>query len=75
VTDEGPELQPTVRDVGCGLVALIATLLLVGSVIGAIVEFYADGLSFSFAFGLVSLLFWSWIAISAWRRTPWSSRP
>jgi hypothetical protein len=75
VTDEGPEVQPTVRDVGCGLVALIAALLLVGSVIGAIVQLYADGLSFSFAFGLVSLLFWYWVAIGAWRRTTWSSRP
>jgi hypothetical protein len=75
VTDEGPEVPPTVRDLGCGLVALIAALLLVGSVIGAIVELYADGLSFSFVLGLVSLVLWSWIAIGAWRRTTWSSRP
>jgi uncharacterized membrane protein len=56
-------------------VALLAALLLVGSVVGAIVELYADGLSLSLVFGLVvSLLFWYWIAMGAWRQTSWSSR-
>jgi hypothetical protein len=76
VTSEAAEQQPTGRDYGCGLVALIAALLLVGSVVGAIVRLYADGLSFSLVFSLVvSLLFWYWVAMGAWRRTTWSSRP
>jgi hypothetical protein len=75
VTEDAAEVQSTGRDYGCGLVALIAALLLVGSVVGAIVRLYADGLSLSLVFSLVvSLLFWYWIAMGAWRRTTWSSR-
>jgi hypothetical protein len=75
VIGEAAEQQPIGRDRGCGLVALIAALLFVGSVVGAIIQLYADGLSFSLVFGLVvSLLFWYWIAMGAWRRTTCSSR-
>ncbi len=51
-------------------------LMLAGSVVGAIVALYTDGMSFSLVFGAIfSLLFWYWIAMGAWRRTSWSSRP
>jgi len=71
----GPS-QPTGRDYGCGLVAVLAAVMLTGSAVGTIVALYSDGLSFSLIFGATfSLLFWYWIAMGAWRRTSWSSRP
>jgi hypothetical protein len=76
VANEVAEPQPTGRDYGCGLVALIAAVLLVGSVVGAIVELLTDGLSFTLAITVTfNLLFCYWIAMGAWRRTTWSSRP
>jgi len=53
----GPS-QPTGRDYGCGLVAVLAAVMLTGSAVGTIVALYSDGLSFSLIFGATfSLLF------------------
>lgn len=73
---EAEPSRPTGRDYGCGLVAALAVVMLTGSALGAIAALYTNGLSFSLIFGATfSLLFWYWIAMGAWRRTTWSSRP
>jgi Na+/proline symporter len=73
--DKAETRQPTGRDYGCGLVAVLAAVMLTGSVVGVVAALYTHGLSFSLIVGATfGLLFWYWIAMGAWRRTTWSSR-
>jgi hypothetical protein len=75
MADKAETSQPTGRDYGCGLVAVLAAVMLAASVMGAVVALYTHGLTFSLIVGAgFSLLFWYWIALGAWRRTTWSSR-
>ena len=72
MADEAAPSQPTGRDRGYKLLAVLAALMLVGSVAATIVTLYADGLaSPTIRLGL-SVLFWYWIGIDARRRTTWS---
>jgi hypothetical protein len=67
------EPEPTGRDYGCGLVAIAAALIgafVVGRVTWTLArEGVSIGLLLSMA---VSLLFWYWVGVGAWRRTIWS---
>jgi hypothetical protein len=76
MAEEAEPAQPTGRDYGCGLVAVFAAVMIAGPVVGAIAVLFTDGPSISLALrlGLIAL-FWYWIAMGAWRRTIWSSRP
>jgi hypothetical protein len=66
--------KPTVRDYGCGLVAGLAGLMFVASVIGGMLSLLNVSASFGLIVGVgFNVLFWFWIAIGAWRRTTWSS--
>jgi hypothetical protein len=66
--------KPTVRDYGCGLVAVLAGLMFVASVLGGTLALLDRGVSFGLIVGLgFQVLFWFWIALGAWRRTAWSS--
>ena len=66
--------KPTVRDYGCGLVAVLAGLMFVAAVLGGTLALVASGPSFGLIVGVgFQVLFWFWIALGAWRRTTWSS--
>ena len=66
--------KPTVRDYGCGLVAGLAGLMFVTSVIGGMLSLLNVGVWFGLLVGVgFNVLFWFWIAMGAWRRTTWSS--
>jgi hypothetical protein len=66
--------KPTIRDYGCGLVATLAGLMFVASVIGGMLALLGAGVSFGLIVGVgFNVLFWFWIALGAWRRTMWSS--
>ena len=66
--------KPTRRDYGCGLVAALAGLVLVASVLGGTLALFSGGVSFGLIVGVgFNVLFWYWITLGAWRRTTWSS--
>ena len=68
--------KPTPRDYGCGVVAALAGLMFVASVLGGTLALLGGGLSFGLIVGVgFNVLFWFWIAVGAWRRTTWSSPP
>jgi hypothetical protein len=74
VRRDGPGLRPAVRDYGCGLVAVVGALMLLGCLVGGTVALLTDGVSAGSIVGVgFSVLFWFWIAMGAWRRTVWSS--
>lgn len=69
-----PRSRPAARDYGCGLVTIVAGLMLATCLIGGTLALLTDGLSFGLVVGVgFNLLFWYWIAAGAWRRTVWSS--
>jgi ABC-type transport system involved in Fe-S cluster assembly fused permease/ATPase subunit len=74
LADEPAPSHATGRDFGCGLVSLLAATMLAGSLVGAIIALSTHGPSFSLIVSAtLSLLFWCWIAMGAWRRTTWSA--
>jgi len=71
---DAPRSRPAARDDGCGLVAVVAGLILVACVVGGTLALLTDGMSFGLVVGVgFTLLFWFWIAAGAWRHTVWSS--
>jgi hypothetical protein len=69
-----PGSNPTIRDYGCGLVATLAALIFVASVIGGMFALLGAGVSFELIVGVCfNVLFWFWIAVGASRRTIWST--
>jgi hypothetical protein len=74
MVDEAAPSQPAGRDYGWRLVVVIAALLLVGSVVLAVVDLSAEGLSLALVSRLcIGLALSCWIGMAAWRRTTWSS--
>jgi hypothetical protein len=67
------EPVPTGRDYGCGLVALASALIGAFVVCRATWLLARDGVSVGLLISIaVSLLFWYWVGVGAWRRTTWS---
>jgi hypothetical protein len=76
MVDEAAASKSTGRDYGWRLVVVIGALLLVGSVVLAIIDLSADGLSLALVSRLcIGLALSCGIAMAAWRRTTWSSGP
>jgi hypothetical protein len=68
-----PTAEP--RDYGCGFVALFAGLVWVWIVAGTTWVLTREGVSVGLLFSVgVSLLFWYWVGMGAWRRTIWGRR-
>lgn len=69
----GGRRAPSGRDYGCGIVALLAGLMFVATILGGVVALLLEGVSVGLLFGLlVNGLFWYWVAVGALRRTIWS---
>lgn len=76
MVDHGQGTRSTPRDYGCALVAAVAGVMFVSSVIGGTFALVGSGLSVGLIVGVgFAALFWFWIAVGAWRRTVWSSPP
>jgi hypothetical protein len=66
------EPAPTGRDYGCGVVAAFSAAMALMVVCGSVWTLTREGVDVGLVFSIaVSLLFWYWIGVGAWRRTVW----